>query len=414
MISRRTDLTLALVLAHQQGEGLAHLTKSRPKSFVPFGGNYRVIDFTLSNCVNSGIRRIAVLTQYKSVYLNNYLTDTWHLFKSEFGEYIRYLPVSQRTESNCYYGTADAIYQNIDVIKNMNPEFLLIVPGSHVYKMDYGPLLAYHIGNNADVTIACTEMAEGMPITYGAFATDEENRIRSIRFDTDSFAYESKQNALLRSMGIYVFNKKFLFEQLTRDADTSNSRHDLETDIIPYCVKRYRAFAYQFIDVQRGRCAYWNELASLDEFVTSNLEVVSTTPSLNLYDASWPIWTSIKHLASSRFLLDEDGCRGTAVESMVCDGCLIYGSLIRRSLLFPNVRVSLYTKISDCVILPGVKVGPRSHISRAVIDSGCEIPEGTVIGADPEEDALRFHVAHNGWVLVSADMLGQTLDLNFI
>ena len=406
-VSRLTRDTLALVLAGGRGSRLRHLTMWRAKPAVPFGGKFRIIDFPLSNCINSGIRRIGVITQYKAHSLIRHLRQGWGSLRGEFGEFVELLPAQQRIETSWYKGTADAIYQNLDIIQMHRPEYVLILAGDHVYKMDYGPMLAHHAENEADVTVGCLEVPVEEASAFGVMATDEAGRV--VRFEekpSNPTPTPGDSGKALVSMGIYIFNRQFLFDQLIRDAD-SDSDHDFGKDIIPRILESARVIAYPFREASTGRQAYWRDVGTLDSFWRANLELVDITPELNIYDAEWPIWTYQEQLPPAKFIFDDEDRRGMAVDSMVSGGCIISGGYVRRSLLFSSVMVEAGSKVESSVILPEVRVEPGCRIRNAVIEKHCRIPSGTVIGEDPQADAERFHVSPGGVVLVTPEMLGQ-------
>ncbi len=409
-VSRLTRDTLALILAGGRGTRLKQLTTWRVKPAVPFGGKFRIIDFPLSNCINSGIRRIGVLTQYKSHSLIRHIQQGWGYFRGEFGEFIELLPAQQRIEESWYSGTADAVYQNIDIIRAHNPKYVLILAGDHIYKMDYGPMLAHHVENNADMTIGCLDVPLDQANAFGVMSVDENGRVNDFNEKPANPQHApGKPDIALASMGIYIFNTDFLYERLINDADDSSSEHDFGKNIIPDVIKDCRVFSYPFRDVQTGQQSYWRDVGTVDAFWEANMELVSVTPELNMYDSQWPIWTYQEQLPPAKFIFDDDGRRGQAIDSMVSGGCLISGATVRRSLLFSNVRVHSFSKLEEAVVLPGVEIGRNCRITKAVIDKGCKIPSGTVIGEDPKADAERFHVSEGGVVLVSPEMLGQEL-----
>lgn len=400
--------TLALIMAGGRGERLKQLTEWRAKPAVPFGGKFRIIDFPLSNCINSGIRRIGVLTQYKSHSLNLHIQRGWGYLRGEFGEFVELLPAQQRIESSWYAGTADSIFQNLDIIRAHSPEFVLILAGDHIYKMDYGAMLADHVENNADVTVGCIEVPIEKASAFGIMTVDDELRVR----DFDEKPEHPKpmpgsEDVSLCSMGIYVFNKDLLFELLIRDADTPGSNHDFGKDIIPYAIEHYSVYAFPFTDGDKG--AYWRDVGTVDAFWEANLELIGITPELNLYDNEWPIWTHQEQAPPAKFIFDDTDRRGMAVDSMVSGGCIISGAEVRHSLLFSNVTVDSYTCIDSSVILPDVTIGKNCRIFHAILDKGCVISDGMIIGEDEEEDKKRFHVSPNGVVLVTPDMLGQAI-----
>ena len=410
-VSRLTQQSLALVLAGGRGSRLHELTDWRAKPAVPFGGKFRIIDFALSNCVNSGIRRIGVLTQYKAHSLIRHLVHGWSNFRSELGEFLEILPASQRVHADWYLGTADAVYQNLDIIRTHGPEYVVILGGDHVYKMDYGIMLADHVKQGADVTVGCIEV----PVTeaakaYGVVVIDDEGRISGFEEKpANPTPVPGQTDICLASMGIYVFNTEFLYQQLIKDADHKNSKHDFGGDIIPYCVSRHRVFAHRFRDATGGR-AYWRDVGTLDSFWSANMELADVVPELNMYDQEWPILTDQAQLPPAKFVFDQDDRRGVAIDSLVSGGCVISGASVRRSLLFSNVQIEAQSKLDECVVLPDVNVGPQCNIHRAILDRGCNIEAGTVIGRDHEADRARgFRVTPGGVVLVTPDMLGQPL-----
>lgn len=407
-VSRLTRNTLALIMAGGRGSRLKHLTAWRAKPAVPFGGKFRIIDFPLSNCMNSGIRRVGVLTQYKAHSLVRHLQRGWNFMRAEFGEFVEILPASQRITENWYVGTADAVYQNIDIIRVHNPEYVLILAGDHIYKMDYGPMIAHHVECGADMTVGCIEVPLEQAKAFGVMAVDGTGRVKAFAEKPEHpEPLPGKTDTALASMGIYVFNTAFLYEQLIKDADTSSSSHDFGKDIIPAVIKKYRVFAYPFRDAQKETNAYWRDVGTVDSFWESNIELAGVTPELNLYDNNWPIWTYQEQLPPAKFIFDDEGRRGMAVDSMVSGGCVISGALVRRSVLFSSVRVSSFSSVEESVVLPNVKIGRNCRITRAILDKGCVIPEGTVIGEDREQDAERFYISENGIVLVTPEMLDQ-------
>lgn len=407
-VSRITRDTLALILAGGRGSRLKQLTMWRAKPAVPFGGKFRIIDFPLSNCINSGIRQIGVLTQYKAHSLIQHIQRGWSFLRGEFGEFIELLPAQQRIETSWYEGTADAVYQNLDIIREHDPSFVLILAGDHIYKMDYGDMIAYHVERGADMTVGCLEVDLATARAFGVMAVDEQGRVLQFAEKPEQpEPIPGRPDTALASMGIYVFNTQFLFEQLIKDADTPGSSRDFGKDIIPGAIKRYRVMAYPFRDVQTGTQAYWRDVGTIDAYWESNLELIGVTPELNLYDMDWPIWTYQEQLPPAKFVFDDEDRRGMAVDSMVSGGCIISGATVRHSLLFSNVVVNSYAEVHESVVLPNVEVGRYSRIRKAVIDKGCRIPEGTVIGEDPTEDARRFHVSPGGVVVVTPEMLGN-------
>ena len=407
-VSRITQNTLALVLAGGRGSRLKQMTMWRSKPAVPFGGKFRIIDFPLSNCINSGIRRIGILSQYKAHSLIQHVQRGWGFLRGEFGEFVELLPAQQRIETSWYEGTADAVYQNLDIIREHNPEFVLILAGDHIYKMDYGAMIAHHVERDADMTVGCLEVDLEMAKAFGVMSVDDQNRVRQFAEKPDKpDSIPGKPGTALASMGIYVFNTSFLFEQLIKDSDMPGSSHDFGKDIIPSIIENYRVIAYPFRDPETGGQAYWRDVGTIDSYWESNLELIGVTPELNLYDNSWPIWTYQEQLPPAKFVFDDEDRRGMAVDAMVSGGCIISGSIVRHSLLFSNVRVNSFSEVTNSVVLPNVDIGRNCTIHKAVIDKGCVIPEGTVIGEDPVEDAKRFYVTDKGVTLVTPDMLGM-------
>lgn len=407
-VSRLTRDTLALILAGGRGSRLKQLTDWRAKPAVPFGGKFRIIDFPLSNCVNSGIRRVGVLTQYKAHSLIRHIQQGWGFMRGALGEFVELLPASQRNEKGWYAGTADAVYQNIDILRNHGPEYVLILAGDHIYKMDYGDMLAEHVAQNADMTIGCIEVPIDEAKALGVMSVDVNRRIVAFDEKPDNpTPMPGRDDVALASMGIYVFNASFLYEQLIKDADTKESSHDFGHDIIPNLIKNYKVVAFPYKDVQGNDPGYWRDVGTIDAFWSANLELIGVTPELNLYDDEWPIWTHQAQQPPAKFVFDDEDRRGMAVDSMVSGGCIISGSTVRHSVLFSNVEVHSYSLVEDSVLLPDVNVGRNCRLKKVVVDKGCVIPEGTVIGEDLEQDAKRYHVSPNGVVLVTPEMLGQ-------
>ncbi len=409
-VSRITRDTLALIMAGGRGSRLKDLTQWRAKPSVPFGGKFRIIDFPISNCINSGIRRIGVLTQYKAHSLLTHIQQAWGHLRGEFGEFVELLPAQQRIAASWYAGTADAIYQNLDIIRSHRPKYVLILAGDHIYKMDYGEMLAFHVENEADITVGCIEVPLEQAKAFGVMGVNEDSRIQTFTEKPDApTPMPGRKDTSLCSMGIYVFNTEFLFEQLIKDADMPQSSHDFGKDIIPSVIERYRAYAYPFRDPENNEQAYWRDVGTVDAFWDANMELVSVTPELNLYDEDWPIWTYQEQLPPAKFIFNDEDRRGMAVDSMVSGGCIISGAKVEHSLLFSNVCVESYASLSETVVLPNVVIGERCQISKAIIDKGCKVPKGTLIGQDPEQDRERFYVSPGGVVLVTPEMLGQKL-----
>ena len=408
-VSRLTRETLALVLAGGRGSRLKQLTLWRAKPATPFGGKYRIIDFPLSNCINSGIRRVCVLTQYKAHSLIQHIQRGWGFLRGEFGEFVELLPAQQRlNEASWYKGTADAVYQNLDIIRSHAPEFVLILAGDHIYKMDYGPMLAHHVESKADITLGSIEVPRERAREFGVLTINEQNRVvQFIEKPENPQALPGRGGMTLVSMGIYVFNTAFLYQQLINDANCLDSSHDFSKDILPGLLEPYRVVAYPFRDVQTKAQSYWRDVGTVDAFWEANMEMVGIDPELNLYDRNWPIWTYQDQAPPAKFVFNDDGRRGMAVDSMVTDGCIVSGGYVNHSLLFPPVQVHSYVHLRDAVVLPEVDIGRYCRLRKVIIDRGCIIPPGTVIGEDAEEDAQHFYRTERGVVLVTREMLGQ-------
>ncbi len=409
-VSRLTRQTLALVLAGGRGSRLYELTDWRAKPAVPFGGKFRIIDFPLSNCINTGIRRIGVLTQYKAHSLIRHLTRGWTRFESELDEFVEILPASQRAGGEWYQGTADAVYQNLDIMRAHKPEYVLILSGDHIYKMDYADMIARHHEIKADMSIACLEVPiEEAAGAFGVMTVNESGRITEFNEKPANPAPIPGQPGLcLASMGNYLFNRDFLYEQLIKDADDPKSSHDFGKDIIPSIIDKYHISAYPFRDIDTGERAYWRDVGTLDAFWEANMELVNVSPELNLYDSNWPILTHQVQLPPAKFVFNLKDRQGVAYDSMVSGGCVISGAQVKGSLLFSNVKVHSYAEVNDSVILPEVEIHRNARINKAIIDRGCVIEAGMVIGEDHDFDRQRgFRVTEKGVVLVTPDMLLQ-------
>lgn len=404
---------IALVLAGGRGSRLKQLTDRRAKPAVHFGGKFRIIDFALSNCINSGFRRISVLTQYKSHSLLVHLQRGWNWMRGEMGEYVDFLPAQQRIdETSWYQGTADAVYQNLDILKSRRAEWVLILAGDHVYKMDYAAMLAEHIERGADVTVPCVEVPRMQATGFGVMHVDESDRVISfLEKPADPPAIPGKPDLALASMGIYVFNADFLYEQLMRDAADPTSSRDFGKDIIPYLVPRANVLAHRFrnsgIRSETTGEPYWRDVGTIDAYWEANLDLTKVTPELNLYDRDWPIFTYQEQLPPAKFIFDDETRRGMAVDSSVSGGCIVSGAEVRRSLLFSEVRVKSYSTLDEAVVLPQVEIGRHARLRKVVIDRGCRIPDHLVVGEDPEEDARRFYRTETGVTLVTREMLAR-------
>ncbi|MBM4180745.1 MAG: glucose-1-phosphate adenylyltransferase [Betaproteobacteria bacterium] len=412
-VSLLTKNTVALILAGGRGSRLKQLTDWRAKPGVPFGGKFRIIDFPLSNCMNSGIRRLGVITQYKSHSLIKHIQRGWGFLRGEFNEFVDLLPAQQRVaEETWYKGTADAIYQNLDILRVYKPEYVLVLAGDHIYKMDYGEMIATHVRHEADMTVACIEVPVDEASAFGVMATNDEGRVVSFAEKPENPApMPGKPDVALCSMGIYVFNAAFLFEQLVRDADDSHSEHDFGKNIIPHLIQTgYRVYAHSFADScvhGEDEPVYWRDVGTVDAYWEANLDLARITPELNLYDKDWPIWTYQEQLPPAKFVFDEENRRGIAVDSMVSGGCIISGATVRRSVLFSNVHVREGAYLEEAVVLPDVRIGEGAILKRVVIDKGCTIPPGMSIGVNRADDEKFFHVTGQGITLVTPEMLGQ-------
>jgi len=405
-LSRLTRGTLAVIMAGGRGERLKDLTEDRCKPATPFGGKFRIVDFVLSNCVNSGIRQISVLTQYKAHSLIHHIQRGWGYLRGEFGEFIEIIPAQQRRGPEWYQGTADSLWQNMEIIRAHRPLHVLVLAGDHIYKMDYGPMIGFHVEKEADITVGVVEVPVDRAREFGVLTVDESNRV--LRFQekpTNPEPVPGRPDIALASMGIYVFNPKLLERLLRADAEDPNSAHDFGKNVIPEAIDKLRVFAYPFEDVRTKAQNYWRDVGTVDAYYEANMELVRVSPELNIYDEQWPIWTYQEQLPPAKFVFDDPDRRGAAIDSMVSGGCIISGARVSNSLLFSNVRVSDYSSVDKSVLLPRVRVGERCVIQRAIIDEGALIPDGMQIGVDPAADAERFYVTEGGVVLVTAAML---------
>ncbi|MBT0587248.1 glucose-1-phosphate adenylyltransferase [Alteromonas oceanisediminis] len=408
-ISNLTKETYALILAGGRGSRLHELTDWRAKPALYFGGKFRIIDFPLSNCINSGIRKVGVVTQYKSHSLIRHLVRGWGHFKKELGESIEILPASQRFSESWYEGTADAVFQNIDIIRDELPKYVMILSGDHIYRMDYGAMLAAHEESGAKMTVSCMSVpVEEAANAFGVLSVDENMRILGFEEKpAHPTPLPDDPSRCLASMGNYVFNTEFLFKELKRDSENSGSQRDFGKDIIPSIIADHPVYAYPFAEGDAG-ANYWRDVGTLDSFWEANMELVSPVPALNLYDRRWPIWTYQEQLPPAKFVWEEQDRRGEAINSVVSGGCIVSGATLRRSLCFSNVRVHSYSQIEETVILPDVEIKRHCKVKKAILDRGCVLPEGTVIGYNHDEDRARgFRVSEKGVVLVTRGMLGQ-------
>ncbi|MBI5330709.1 MAG: glucose-1-phosphate adenylyltransferase [Betaproteobacteria bacterium] len=407
-VSLLTKNTVALILAGGRGSRLKQLTDWRAKPGVPFGGKFRIIDFPLSNCMNSGIRRMGVVTQYKSHSLIKHIQRGWGFLRGEFNEFVDLLPAQQRvSEDTWYQGTADAVYQNLDILRVYKPDYVLILAGDHIYKMDYGEMIANHVRSEADMTVACIEVPLKEASAFGVMAAAEDGRVTEfVEKPEDPPAMPGNPDVALCSMGIYVFNAAFLYEQLVRDADDPKSEHDFGKNIIPHLIDaKYRVYAHSFSEsCVHGETepAYWRDVGTVDAYWEANLDLARITPELNLYDRDWPIWTYQEQLPPAKFVFG-----GMAVDSLVSGGCIISGANVRHSVLFSNVHVHEGAFLEEAVVLPDVHIGHGAILKQVVLDKGCRIPPGMAIGINRAEDEKRFHVTKRGITLVTPEMLGQ-------
>jgi glucose-1-phosphate adenylyltransferase len=403
--------TIALVLAGGRGSRLHQLTDRRAKPAVFFGGKFRIIDFALSNCLNSNIRRIGVITQYKAHSLLRHLQMGWSFLRPEMNEFLDLLPAQQRTdEATWYRGTADAVFQNFDILRAARPEYFVVLAGDHIYKMDYSNMLADMRSRGADCIVACIEVPIEEADQFGVMAVDESMKIVDfLEKPANPPSVPGKPDRALASMGVYAFSANFLYDELQRDSEDPSSSNDFGKDIIPKLVARGQAVAHRFEDscvtTTPDAEPYWRDVGTVDAYWAANLDLVMPTPSLDIYDPNWPIWTYQQQLPPAKFVFNDPDRRGMAVDSMVSGGCIVSGAQVSRSLLFSNVRVNSHATTHEAVILPDVSVGRHARLNKVVVDRGCRIPEGLVVGENPEDDARRFYRTDSGVVLVSGDML---------
>ena len=404
---------MAYVLAGGRGSRLMELTDKRAKPAVYFGGKSRIIDFALSNALNSGIRRMAVATQYKAHSMIRHLQRGWNFLRPERNETFDILPASQRVSETMWYsGTADAVYQNIDIIESYAPLFIVLLAGDHIYKMDYEKMLVQHVESGADVTVGCLEAPLKEATGFGVMHVDAKDKILSfLEKPKNPPPMPGKPDVALCSMGIYVFDTKFLIEELKRDAEDPNSSHDFGKDIIPHIVKNGKAVAHHFsrscVLSSAEAQVYWRDVGTVDAYWAANIDLTDIVPDLDLYDNNWPIWTYGEITPPAKFVHDEDGRRGAAVSSLVSGGCIVSGATLSRSLLFTGVRVNSYSRVHEAVIMPYVEVGRNVQLSKVVVDRGVVIPEGLVVGEDPVADAKRFRRTEEGVCLITQPMLDK-------
>lgn len=397
--------TLGVLLAGGAGERLYPLTRDRAKPAVTFGGIYRIIDITLSNCVNSGLRRVYILTQYKALSLNRQIREGWNIFGHEIGEFIEILPPMKRVSDNWYMGTADAVYQNIYSIGSEQPKHVLILSGDHIYKMNYERMLRQHNDSAADVTVATllTEPSESRH--FGVVEIDPESRIFGFQEKPKETSIRSPYdpNKISASMGIYIFNTDVLIPVLLKDAEDSNSSHDFGKDILPKMLDDYRVFSFNFVDENKKEALYWRDVGTLEAYYEANMDLVSVSPVFNLYDESWPIRTHQRQYPPAKFVFAEKGRMGHALDSLVSAGCIISGGALRNCVLSPDVRINSFTEVEHSILFSHVNVGRNCRIRRAIVDRDVHIPEGTTIGFDVEADRERYFVTDSGITVVTRD-----------
>jgi len=405
--------TMAYVLAGGRGSRLMELTDNRAKPAVYFGGMSRIIDFALSNAINSGIRRIGVATQYKAHSLIRHMQRAWNFMRPERNESFDILPASQRvSESQWYEGTADAVFQNIDIIAAHAPKYMIILAGDHIYKMDYELMLRQHVESGADVTVGCLVVPRMEATGFGVMHVDDKDVITAfVEKPKDPPGIPDQPDMALASMGIYVFETEFLFDQLRRDAEDPGSRRDFGGDVIPYIVKHGKAVAHRFtnscIRAAEEIEEYWRDVGTVDAYFEANLDLTDVVPKLNMYDRDWPIWTDAVVAAPAKFVHDEDGRRGHAISSLISNDCIVSGAAARRSLLFTGVKMGSWSSVDEAVILPYCNIGRKAQLSRVIIDSGVRIPEGLVVGEDPVLDAKRFRRTESGVCLITKKMIDR-------
>jgi glucose-1-phosphate adenylyltransferase len=410
-INRALKDTLALVLAGGRGSRLRDLTNRESKPAVPFGGKYRIIDFPLSNCMNSGIRRMCVLTQYRSHNLIHHIQRGWGFLKAEIGEFVELWPAQQQTVKESWYlGTADAVHQNLDLVRMHAPRYILILAGDHIYKQDYAKLLAHHIESKADCTVACVDVPREEASGFGCVDVDENDHITHfLEKPKDPPCIPGQPDRTFASMGIYIFSAEFLYEVLEHDAEVEGSAHDFGKDIIPHYVGKARIVAHRFsqscvYSVGR-REPYWRDVGTVDAYWAANIDLVNVTPALDLYDTHWPIWTYQMQRPPAKFVFDTDERRGVSMDSLVSAGCIVSGGRVSGSLLFNDVRVNSFSIVKDTVVLPMADIGRHARLSKCIVGTGCRVPEGLVVGEDPFLDSQRFHVTEQGVTLVTPDRL---------
>jgi glucose-1-phosphate adenylyltransferase len=403
--------TLAVVLAGGRGARLKALTLDQAKPSMPFAGKFRVVDFPLSNCINSGVRKVAVVTQYRAQTLIRHIHRGWNFLRGELGEFVELWPAQQQTAAGSWYlGTADAVYQNLPEIEELHPRWVLILAGDHVYRQDYGKLIAHHLESGAEVTVSCVEVPRAKANAFGIVDADASGRITQFLEKPEAPpSIPGRPTVSYASMGIYVFDTAVLTAELASDAANESSSHDFGYDIVPGLIDRRRVYAHPFsrscVMSEGATEPYWRDVGTLDAFWEANVDFTQVTPALDLYDNKWPIWTYQVQRPSAKFVFDDETRRGMAVDSLVAAGCIVSGGVVRRSLLFTDCRVNSYSLIEDSVVLPRVDIGRHCRVRKAIIASDCKLPEGLVVGEDPHSDAKRFHRTEGGITLVTPKML---------
>jgi glucose-1-phosphate adenylyltransferase len=398
--------TLGVLLAGGAGERLYPLTRDRAKPAVTFGGNYRIIDITLSNCINSDLRMVHILTQYKALSLNRHIREGWSsVVARELGEFIEILPPMKRVSDNWYLGTADAVYQNIYSIGSVEPKHVLVLSGDHIYKMNYQLMLDQHRAAGADVTLATILIDPSESDRFGIVEIDSVGRITGFQEKPKKTKLRSPYNPKLvsGSMGVYLFNTDALLPVLLKDAEDANSSHDFGKDILPRILDQYKVYSYNFIDENNKEALYWRDVGTIEAYYEANMDLVAVSPVFNLYDKHWPIRTTMRQYPPAKFVFGEPGRTGSAVDSIVSNGCILSGGVVRNCVLSPDVRVNSYTEVEDTIVFSHVNIGRHCRIRRAILDRDVHIPEGTIIGYDPDDDAKHYVVTDGGITVVTRD-----------
>jgi len=397
--------TLGVLLAGGAGERLYPLTRDRAKPAVTFGGIYRIIDITLSNCINSDLRRVYILTQYKALSLNRHIREGWNIVGREIGEFVEVLPPMKRVGEQWYQGTADAVYQNIYSIGSEQPKYVLILSGDHIYKMDYGKMMKQHLDSAADITLATIQIDPEETFRFGVVDVDHDSRVNGFeeKPKETKLRSPSNPNKVAGSMGVYLFNADVLIPVLLKDAEDQSSSHDFGKDILPKMVDDYRVFAYDFIDENKKEALYWRDVGTLEAYYEANMDIISVSPIFNLYDEDWIIRTHQRQYPPAKFVFAETGRMGTALDSIVSNGCIVSGGLVKNSILSPDVRVNSYSEVDSSILFTHVSIGRHCRVRRAIVDRDVHLPEGTTIGYDAEADRQRYFVTETGIIVVTRD-----------